>query len=294
MFDLRYHVASLTAVFVALVIGILVGIGLSGKGFVNDAERKNLNGRIADLQHERDVARASLDTANRGARAFDDFADAAYPTVVPGRLARKRVAVLFVGPVDQGVSFAVAKGVRDAGGTVVRTRSISVPLDVARIEDGLRGDPAFRRYLGVAHMTDLGDALAKELAAGGKTPLWDALGKVIVQEREGSATPPADAVVVVRSAEPQRGLTKALLAGMYGGLARSGVPAVGTEAVGTSPSAIPAFSLAGLSTVDSVDTSAGRLGLVLLLAGGEPGSYGVGETAHDGVLPSIPPLQPQG
>jgi hypothetical protein len=294
MFDLRYHVASLTAVFVALVIGILVGIGLSGKGFVNDAERKNLNGRIADLQHERDVARASLDTANRGARAFDDFADAAYPTVVPGRLARKRVAVLFVGPVDQGVSFAVAKGVRDAGGTVVRTRSISVPLDVPRIEDGLRGDPAFRRYLGVAHMTDLGDALAKELATGGKTPLWDALGKVIVQEREGSATPPADAVVVVRSAEPQRGLTKALLAGMYGGLARSGVPAVGTEAAGTSPSAIPAFSQAGLSTVDSVDTSAGRLGLVLLLAGGEPGSYGVGETAHDGVLPSIPPLQPQG
>jgi Copper transport outer membrane protein, MctB len=294
MFDLRYHVASLTAVFVALVIGILVGIGLSGKGFVNDAERANLTGRIADLEHERDIARSSLDAANRGAQAFDDFADAAYPSVVPGRLEGKRVAVLFVGPVDQGVSFAVAKGVRDAGGTVVRTRSISVPLDVAAIQDGLRGDPVFRRYLGSDHIADLGDALAKELAAGGKTPLWDALGKIIVQEREGSATPPADAVVVVRSAEPQRGLTKALLAGMYGGLARSGVPAVGTEAAGTSPSAIPAFSQAGLSTVDSVDTSAGRLGLVLLLAGGEPGSYGVGETAHDGVLPSIPPLQPKG
>ena len=292
MFDLRYHVASLTAVFVALVIGILVGIGLSGKGFVNDAERKNLTGRIADLQHERDVAQASLDAANRGAQALDDFADAAYPSVVPDRLQGKKVAVLFVGPVDQGVSFAVGKGVRDAGGTVVRTRSISVPLDIAAIQEGLRGDPAFRGYLGSDHIGDIGDALAKELAAGGKTPLWDALGKIIVQEREGSATPRADAVVVVRSAEPQRGLTKKLLAGLYGGLARSGVPAVGTETSGTSPSAIPAFSLAGLSTVDSVDTSAGRLGLVLLLAGGEPGSYGVGETAKDGVLPAIPPGQP--
>ena len=56
MFDLRYHVASLTAVFVALVIGILVGVGLSGKGFVNDAERANLNGQIADLRQERDAA----------------------------------------------------------------------------------------------------------------------------------------------------------------------------------------------------------------------------------------------
>ena len=294
MFDLRYHVASLTAVFIALVIGILVGIGLSGKGFVNDAERANLTGRIVDLQHERDVARASLDAASRGSKALDDFADAAYPSVVPGRLDGKKVAVLFVGPVDQGVSFAIGKGVRDAGGTVVRTRSISVPVDGKAIQDALRGDPAFRRYLGADHTADLGDALAKELAAGGKTPLWDALGKIIVQEREGSATPPADAVVVVRSAEPQRGPTKALLAGMYGGLARSGVPAVGTEASGTTPSAIPAFSLAGLSTVDSVDTSAGRLGLVLLLAGGEPGSYGVGETAGDGVLPAIPPVRPQG
>ncbi len=294
MFDLRYHVASLTAVFVALVIGILVGIGLSGKGFVNDAERANLTGRIADLQHERDVAKASLDAASRGARALDDFADAAYPSVVPGRLEGKRVAVLFVGPVDQSVSFAVGKGVRDAGGTVVRTRSISVPFDIAAIEDGLRGDPAFRRYLGSDHIGDLGDALAKELAAGGKTPLWDALGKIIVQEREGSATSPADAVVVVRSAEPQQGRTRSLLAGLYGGLARSGVPAVGTEASGAAPSAIPAFSLAGLSTVDSVDTSAGRLGLVLLLAGGEPGNYGVAETATDGVLPSITSVQPQG
>jgi hypothetical protein len=192
------------------------------------------------------------------------------------------------------VSFAVAKAVRDAGGTVVRTRSISVPLDGKGIQERLKGDPAFRRYVGAGHAAEIGGGLAKELASGGKTPLWDGLGRIIVQEREGSATPPADAVVVVRSAEPQRGLTKTFLAGVYGGLARSGVPAVGTEAAGTSPSAIPAFSLAGLSTVDSVDTSAGRLGLVLLLAGAEPGSYGVGETAEDGVLPSIPPGRPSG
>ena len=133
-----------------------------------------------------------------------------------------------------------------------------------------------------------------ELAAGGPTPLWDALGELIVQEREGSATPPADALVVVRTAEPQRGATKAFLAGVYTGLARSGAPAVGTEASGTAPSAIPAFALAGLSTVDSVDTAAGRLGLVLLLGGAEPGSYGVGKDATDGVLPAIPPAPSPG
>jgi hypothetical protein len=293
VFDLRYHVASLTAVFVALVIGILVGVGLSGKGFVNDAERANLTRQIADLQRERDAARQSLGSAGRIQQALTDFADATYPAVVPGRLKGERVAVLFIGPVDRGLSFAVGKAVRDAGGSVVRTRSIGVPVDAKAIQDALRRQPAFRQLVGTDRLENLGRALAAELTAGGKTPLWDTLDEIIVQEREGPAAPPADAVVVVRSAEPQRGPTRAFLEGVYTGLARSGVPAVGTEASSTTASAIPAFALAGLSTVDSINTSAGRLGLLLLLGGAEPGSYGIEETARDGVLPPIPPLPTQ-
>jgi hypothetical protein len=293
VFDLRYHVASLTAVFVALVVGILVGVGLSGKGFVNDAERSNLNSQIADLRNERDSARASLDEATRGALALRDFSDAAYPAVVPGRLQGQKVAVLYAGPVDRGVSFAVDKAVRDAGGTVVRVRSLEVPLDVRKVQDALRRQPTMRRLQGVEHLEDLGGALAVEFAAGGKTPLWDALGKMIVQERDGSATPPADALVVVRTAPQQQGPTRSFLAGLYRGLARAGEPAVGTEAPGSTPSAFPAFVKAGLSTVDSIDTSTGRLGLVLLLEGAQPGSYGLGELAKDGVLPAIPPAAAQ-
>jgi hypothetical protein len=294
VFDLRYHVASLTAVFVALVVGILVGVGLSGKGFVNDAERANLTRQIADLRRERDAAQQSLESASRVKQALSDFADGAYPVVVPGRLKGQRVAVLFVGPIDRGVSFAVSNAVRDAGGAVVRTRSIGVPVDVKAVQDALRRQPAFRQLAGREKLGQLGEVFATELATGGKTPLWDALDEIIVQEREGPAAPPADSVVVVRSAEAQRGATKTFLAGVYTGLARSGATAVGTEASGSGASAIPAFSLAGLSTVDSVDTSAGRLALVLLLAGAEPGSYGIRETARDGVLPTIPPLPSQG
>ncbi len=161
MFDLRYHVASLTAVFVALVIGILVGVGLSGKGFVNDAERDNLTSQISALQQEVDAAQGSLDSANRVAEALRRFADETYPAVVPGRLQGKRVAVLFVGQVDPGTSFTVRKAVVDAGGTVVRTRSIRTPLDTNRVEEILKQQPAFRRFQGVARLADLGGALAR-------------------------------------------------------------------------------------------------------------------------------------
>jgi len=295
MFDLRYHVASLTAVFVALVIGILVGVGLSGKGFVNDAERDNLTSQIAALQRQVDSAQGSLDSAERVENALRRLADETYPAVVPGRLEGKRVAVLFVGPVDASAAFSVRKAVVDAGGTIVRTRSIGVPLDMKRVQEILKRQPtSFRRLQGVPQLGNLGGALGTELVSGEATPLWDALDETIVLERKGLSAPPVDAVVVVRTAEPQQGPTKAFLSGVYSGLARAGGAAVGVDSSGTGKSAIPAFALAGLSTVDSVDTSAGRLALVLVLGGGAPGSYGVKEPATDGILPAVTPLSQAG
>lgn len=294
VFDLRYHVASLTAVFVALVMGILVGVGLSGKGFVNDAERDNLTSQIAGLQQDVDASRESLGSAARVEEALRRFADETYPTVVPGRLSGKRVAVLFVGPIDGGTAFSVGKAVGDAGGTVVRTRSIGVPLETQAVQDVLKRQTVFGQLRGVGHLDDLGRTLAREVVRGGTTPLWDALGETIVLERKGPSATPADAVVVVRTAGTQRGLTRDFLAGVYAGLARSGTPAIGVEPSGSGSSALPAFVVGGLSTVDSVDTSPGRLALVLLLGGAAPGRYGIGESADDGILPPVGPPSAQG
>ena len=69
MFDFRYHVASLAAVFLALVIGILVGVGISSGGFVSKSERNILNGRIDDLESELDASRLHTGELSRAQRA---------------------------------------------------------------------------------------------------------------------------------------------------------------------------------------------------------------------------------
>ena len=56
------------------------------------------------------------------------------------------------------------------------------------------------------------------------------------------------------------------------------------EASDAASSAVPIFRSADLSSVDDVDTPAGRLALVLLLAGSPNGHYGFKRTADD-VLP---------
>jgi len=288
MFDLRYHVASLAAVFVALVIGIFVGVGLSGRGFVNDAERKNFEARIDELQADRDSAEAAAKSAARRGDALDAFADTTYTSLVRRRLAGTKVGVVFVGSVDQGLAGTIRRTIADAGGRVVRMRALRVPLDPEAVDQALRGEPDTRELAGEDRRTRLGNAIARELVQGGQTPVLDRLASLLVEEQLGLSKAPLDAVVVARPTRPQQGETEDFLSGLYSGLAAAIVPSVGVEDSNAQPSAVPPFRAAGLATVDALDTTAGQVALVFLLEGARPGSYGLGQDAVDGVLPAAP------
>ena len=290
MFDLRYHVASLAAVFVALVLGIFVGVGLSGKGFVSDAERENLQAQIDALRAERDSAVARAAGADRRGVELDQFAKTTYPELVSGMLDGKTVGIVFVGSVDEGLAGTIRRAVDDAGGRVSLVRALRVPLDSESVDAALRTAPDTRELAGVDNRERLGRELARELVTAGPNPVFDRLARVIVEEQSGAAGRALDAVVVARPAAPQHGETAKLLAGLYSGLAAAPVPTVGVETSDARTSAIGVFHLRGLATVDGVDDTAGQVALVFLLAGARPGSYGTGEAALDGILPDPPPL----
>jgi hypothetical protein len=292
MFDLRYHVASLAAVFVALVIGIFVGVGLSGRGFVNDAERKNFEARINELQADRDSAEAAAKSAARRGDALDAFADTTYTSLVRRRLAGTNVGVVFVGSVDQSLAGTIRQTVSDAGGRIVRTRALRVPLDPEALDQALRGDPDTRDLAGEDRRARLGGTIARELVQGGQTPVLDRLSSLLVEEQLGLSKAPLDAVVVARPTRPQQGETEDFLTGLYSGLAAASVPSVGVDESSAQPSAVPPFRAAGLATVDAVETTAGQIALVFLLEGARSGSYGLGPDAVDGVLPAAPLTAP--
>jgi Copper transport outer membrane protein, MctB len=292
VFDFRYHVASLAAVFVALIIGILVGVGLSGQGFVTDSERERLEGDKAELEGQLEAERNRADALERGQQAGADFAEDAYPVLAADRLRGQQISLVVIGSLgDTDAVEAVRNAVDDAGGRLVRTYALRVPLDPAAVQETLRRRTELAGYVGRNHLDDVGRDIGRELVEQGPTPLLDALADQLVEERSGPSDVGADGVVVVRTAAPQMGATADFVNGLYSGLASAGVPAVGAETRDALPSAVPAFSRGRLSTVDDVDTPSGRLALVLLLAGAEPGHYGRHEdTAADGLLPPIEEL----
>lgn len=270
MFDFRYHVASLVAVFLALVVGIVIGVGLSGQGVAKESEREVLNEKIAELRAQLEAARSRVEQQ----AAAEQFVEASYRAVMNERLAGKRVVVVVVGRADGGVSTAVLRALTDADATLLRLRALKVPVDEGSLATMLDGeDPR-----------DVGERLGRELVVGrNETSLWDELEPLLVEERNGALDEAADAVVVARTVDPQQGTTARLLGGLYAGLTGL-VPAVWIDTGTKDPP--------GFSVVQNVESSLGRLTLAVLLETGEPGEYG--PDARKAVPPINPVTPPQG
>jgi hypothetical protein len=291
MFDLRYHVASLAAVFFALVVGILVGVALATHGLGN-TERKRLERAVDDANaraaQAEDTVAALTDTGKADAR----FVDQAYNAVMEDRLQGKRVAVLFVGKVNGDILETINRTLTDGGAPAkLRLRAITVPVDDAAIDGILKQRQQLASYSG--KLDDLGRELADEFVLGGDTPAWDALQNQLVAEQSGNKRRPADAVIVVRNAQPQVDGTADFLRGLYSELSGRPIPVIGVEASTTKPSAIRLYRKYKISSVDDLDTKVGRVALALLLSGAAGGSYGTKKTASD-VLPPVVPISAPG
>lgn len=89
MINFRYHVVSLTAVFLALAIGLVVGTAALN-GPVADSLRENVN----ELRKDNQQMRQAVNNMEEQLDREDDFAAEIAGTFLPGRLTGQRVLVL--------------------------------------------------------------------------------------------------------------------------------------------------------------------------------------------------------
>src|SRR6476469_2656823 len=193
MFDLRYHVASLAAVFLALIIGILVGVGISGKGFVSDSERSLLTEPIADLKNRLDSATTRSNDLARAQRAAQTFVADVYPAVMDGRMLGSQVGLVFAGPTDGRVRGLVEQSLTDASGVApVRMRALKLPIDLPSLRRALARRPALAALATARRVGDLGKRLGHDFAVGGDSPPWKVLAPQLVEAPRGNYARPLD------------------------------------------------------------------------------------------------------
>jgi hypothetical protein len=283
MLNFRYHALSLVAVFLALVVGLLLGVAIGDKGLVSSAEkdvRASLRDDVRKAQDERDSAREAL-------RQRDRFEQLAYPALVAGRIAGMRVALIELGGGSDRMLDLTRDALAGSGGRLVSVSVLREPLKLPEIAAAAKGT----RYAKLAEGTELlhafGTRIGIQFARGGR--LLNSVRSALLAQGSGPLAG-ADGVVLVRdpgaldAAETQAAST--FEDGLIRGLHALDVPVVGVETTDAESTQIGWFQQHELSSVDDLDDPIGRAALVFALAG-QRGSFGVKATADGGRLPPI-------
>jgi hypothetical protein len=284
----RYHAASLAAVFIALAIGILIGVGLGHN--VVSGTTKNLE---QSLKSDLAAARGRADDLQGQLNRNTDFEQQVFPALTGRVLEGDRVAVVALGalPDDLKGDVEAVVGPDSPGGAALAEVAVvreppNLPEIAAAAPKKSEGHKVRRDK---AALTGVARRLGQALVVGG--PAYQRFRDAMLGQVSGRPGG-IDAAIVIRSQPDnlnphEAAETAALESGVLDGIESNGaIPVVGVERSDADPSQVGFFNGAGVTaTVDSVDLVSGRVALVYALNGSE-GNYGIKPTA-DRLLPGL-------
>jgi hypothetical protein len=287
-YSARYHAASLAAVFLALAIGILIGVGFGDD--VVSGTREDLESSLTD---DLEAARERADELAVELGQSEEFGDQVFPVLVGSSLRGRRIGVLALGGLPDDTSRSIESALEPTGARLRAVAVVREPPDLKALADELEETRLSRLDDEPDEVEAFGKAVGRQFILGGD--LLDTVrGKLL--SRASGAFGNLDAVIVVRQ-QPEdlnaneRGDTGRLESGLLDGLTATGAAVVGVETTDDDPSSM-GFLAPRISTVDHLDQVAGKVSMVFALLGTD-GDYGVKDTA-DRLLPDVLTPPPSG
>ncbi len=277
MYNLRYHIASLVGVFLALALGLVLGGLVVRQGTVERQRTALVEGLQTQFAQIRDDNQR-ITAENEGLQAFSsEMADA----WIAGRLDGMTIVVVMAAGQDDEARDCV-KIIESAGGTAVVATVLEPGL-------ALQTD-AVRSVLASADapaddLRSVASALAAEWGfAVRNRPYTAALSEAGVLRIEGLELGTAVSGLVDIAAFEERadeaGIAIATAFGRYS-------PAIGAQTAKSKADVVNVARQVKLSTLDHLETAAGRYTLVALLSGAKKGAYGNAPDAT-ALFPGLP------
>ncbi len=282
MYNLRYHLVSLVAVFLALAVGLVLGSVVAERGYLDEQQSALVEGLrqdFAELRAENERLRAAYEL-DRG------FALETADALIEGALEGRRIAIITNEGRTEGLS-AVTSAVEDAGGdaVIVMVSEPGLGLGSTALRDELRAAVTTGVGLPLQERTAL--SIADEwTSAAGDDPVTAALvDRGVLELRGWDAAMPLDGAVLlaVWNGEPDESLVETAVR-----LQELGASVVGAETQRYETGVVEAAREAGLSAVDNVGSAEGGFSLVWILTGRAEGHFGIGEDAAP--FPDVGPV----
>jgi hypothetical protein len=316
MVNFRFHLVSLTAVFLALAAGITIGAGVVDRATVDQIERQ-----LADVAERRRETNAENDRLRKELATASQFLEEAGDQLVDGALTGAPVVVVATAGVDRGLVDSFRSALATAGAEVDGSYWLTARWGLAEEEQARQ----LASILDIAPTTSPDNVRAAAVAAltarwgaGDSGPLVTALieGGFIEFEAPGVELVPAtelprpDTTFVVISSAAAEVEPELLAVPLVTGLVEQARPVLAAQPTDPPASApaegeepeeeTPSFVVqlregegdvdARLSTVDNLDDRRGRIAAVLALRdlrASRTGHYGLGPDTR--LVPEPPP-----
>jgi len=289
LIDLKYHIASLVAVFLALGIGIFIGTTMIGSDVILKQQERlvlSLQEKFDSLRAENQKAAETIAELEAERALQEEFNRLVFPLLVQGRLQGRSMALINTYGKEEH-EFLV-NVLRMAGANV---KSLTV-VNLALFENpelcqemtqilGLEGDSEKDSL-----MEALAARLSLALISGGDQELVKFLEEKGMLKISGSYGSPVEDVVLIGGRVNKDDVSiKFFDLVLVRTLKNNGVKVFGVEDTKVPVSCMRYYQSVQIPTVDNIDTIYGQFALIRALEG-FPGNYGVKKTA-DSFLPPL-------
>lgn len=287
--DLKYHIASLAAVFLALGIGILIGTSMIGSDTLmkkQEALIASLQSQYAALRDENRKMASELASLKQDYAYQQEFNRAVLPALVREKLVGRKVAVVDIS--NRGDHDPVASVLREAGADVESLTQVNLnKLKNAAVKEQVAA------YLGMDRDVSLNSLLpefarlfAGAMVSGGDDEFIRQLESKDVLKVSGAYGVPVQDVVIIGGCDSkEHDYAKAFDLVLAKEWQAAGIRVYGVEDSDVPVSYMRYYQSVRLTTVDNIDSVYGQVALVQAMAG-HPGHYGIKPTAEN----FLPPL----
>ncbi|MEW6726247.1 MAG: copper transporter [Bacillota bacterium] len=282
--NIRYHIVSIVAVFLALGIGILVGSMIIGSGTLSNQQQQlaeRLEKHLTELRQENALTRERLSSLEMETQLQKQFTKDILPFLINGRLEGRKVAIVETSPFPPTGDLKPV--LEMAGAKVTSVTTITNGLAVAERKGELLSITKWQDTSDTKLVRQTASALAQAVLEG-KTPLVEYLAQEELINVIGEYGVPVDSVVMVGGGyDKDRDIITDVDITMINYFVDHRIAVYGAEESTVTNSYMKEYQRRCKATVDNIDMVAGQFALVMAISG-KPGDYGVKETA-DRLIP---------
>jgi hypothetical protein len=261
--DLRYHLISLISVFLALAIGILLGVAMADRGVVSD----RMQAEITSIQQQLARQESEIDEQNEQIGEQEALLDRMSEVIIVDSLQGRDVA-LVAGPyADAEVFRVVQSDLSEAGAsiTTIETLEPPEPDELTLLESTSPGGALTSLEAEYADVARRVMGYTGEIEESPDIVVFVGGGKIAEEAPPGTSTR-------LRAAQAE----------MFEVWLDAGVRVVGAEPSEAGRSEIPLFQNVGIPSVVYADQPAGRAAIIeCATAENCEGIYGINERASE-------------